>query len=327
MISGDSLSDLSLLFRPLRSRVPGSKGDARLRETGKRPSPDPAGVGGLRPARLRQQISAVWIVNLAILLAFACAALVVLAYSMQTWMVFPTYLAGGASDELPAGAARFPITTPDGERLAAVRLPAADRGGASRPLVLGFGGNAWNAEAMAVLLHTLLPDHDVVVAHYRGYRPSTGRPSATKIMADAVTVHDRVATPPGVIAVGLSIGSGVAAHLAAERPLAGLVLVTPFDSLAALARHHYPWAPVWLLLRHRIETAELLRRVDAPTAVITAERDAIVPTNRSQPAIEAAQHLVYRAVIPGAGHNDLYDIPEFAAAMRQAIDHVEATTS
>jgi pimeloyl-ACP methyl ester carboxylesterase len=210
---------------------------------------------------------------------------------VQTRIVFPAYLVRGASIELPAETKRFVIPTQDGERLAAVRLPAAERGGGSRPLILGFGGNAWNAEAMGLILHELIRDHDVVVAHYRGYRPSSGRPNAAGIMADALTVHDRVAEPSGVIAVGFSIGSGIAAHLAAERSLAGLVLVTPFDSLAALARHHYPWAPV-RLLRHRIETAQLLRRVDAPTAVITAERDTIVPASRSQPVIEAAQHLV-----------------------------------
>ncbi len=60
-------------------------------------------------------------------------------------------------------------------------------------------------------------------------------------MADALTVHDRVARLSGVIAVGFSIGSGIAAHLAAERPLSGLVLVTAFDSLAELAHHHYAW--------------------------------------------------------------------------------------
>jgi pimeloyl-ACP methyl ester carboxylesterase len=237
-----------------------------------------------------------WIAELAVVLAVACAALVVLAYLAQTWMVFPTYLVRGTSGELPAGTSRFTIPTPDGERLAAVRLPAADRKGSSRPLVLGFGGNAWNAEAMAVLLHELIPEHDVVTAHYRGYRPSSGRPSAAAIMVDALTVHDSIAEPLGVIAVGFSIGSGIAAHLAAERSLAGLVLVTPFDSLAMLARQHYPWAPV-RMLRHRIETAELLRRVAAPTAVITAERDTIVPARRSLPVIEAAQHLVYSAVV------------------------------
>ena len=130
---------------------------------------------------------------------------------------------------------------------------------------------------MALLPHGLIPDHDIVVAYYRGYRPSSGRPSAAKIMADALTVHDRLVGPPGVIAVGFSIGSGIAAHLAAQRSLAGLVLVTPFDSLTALARHHYPWVPVRLLLRHRIETAELLRGAAAPTAVITAERTPSFP--------------------------------------------------
>jgi hypothetical protein len=90
-------------------------------------------------------------------------------------MVFPTYLVGGASHALPAGASQFAILMPDGERLAAVRVPATDQGGGSRPLILGFGGNAWNAEAMALLPHGLIPDHNLVVAHYRGYRPSSGR--------------------------------------------------------------------------------------------------------------------------------------------------------
>jgi hypothetical protein len=80
-----------------------------------------------------------WIAKLAIFLAVGCAALLtVLAYLLQTWMVFPTYLVGGASDELPAGASLFAIPTPDGKKLAAVRLPAADRGGGSRPVLLAL---------------------------------------------------------------------------------------------------------------------------------------------------------------------------------------------
>ena len=249
-----------------------------------------------------------WIAELAILLALACAGLIALGYLAQTWMIFPSHLVAEAAVELPTAATRFTIATPDGERLAALRLPSADAAGRARPLILGFGGNGWNAQTMGLLLHRLLPDHDVVVAYYRGYRPSTGRPSAAAIMADALTVHDRVARLSGVIAVGFSIGSAIAAHLAAERPLAGLVLVTAFDSLRKLAHYHYPWAPVRLLLRHRIETAELVRRVKAPTAVITAERDAVVPASRSRPVLEAVQHMVYQHAVAGAGHNDIYDL-------------------
>ena len=123
--------------------------------------------------------------------------------------------------------------------------------------------------------------------------------------------------------MGFSIGAGVAAHLAAERPVAGLVLVTPFDSLTALARHHYPWLPVTGLLRHRIETAEFLRQVQAPTAVIIAEHDSIVPVSRSQPVLDEVAHLVYRATILNAEHNDLYDHREFAEAMTKAIERIE----
>ena len=65
----------------------------------------------------------------------------------------------------------------------------------------------------------------------------------------------------------------------------------PPDSLAALADHHYPWAPVRLLLRHLIETAELLGRVDAATPVITAERDTIVPATRSRPGYRSGPAL------------------------------------
>ena len=98
-----------------------------------------------------------WIEKLAIFLAVGCAALAVLAYLVQTRMVFPTHLVQAASNELPAAAVRFDIPTPDGERLAALRLPSAVQGGGSRTLILGFGGNAWNAEAMALLLHRLKP--------------------------------------------------------------------------------------------------------------------------------------------------------------------------
>jgi len=84
-----------------------------------------------------------------------------------------------------------------------------------------------------------------------------------------------------IVAVGFSIGSGVAAYLAQHRPVVGLILVTPFDSLEALARHLCWWAPVNLLLRHRMPTIEFVRGSLAPTAVIIGKRDAVVPTRRS----------------------------------------------
>src|SRR5205823_3015641 len=111
-------------------------------------------------------------------------------------------------------------------------------------LIVGFGGNAWNGQDVAQYLRELFPDDDVVAYHYRGYAPSTGAPSAEALIADAPLVYDAAVArvkPRRVIAVGFSIGSGVAAQLAAKRKLDGLILVTPFDSLKAAAQSIYPW--------------------------------------------------------------------------------------
>ena len=101
--------------------------------------------------------------------------------------------------------------------------------------------------------------------------------------------------------------------------------VTPFDSLEALARDLYWWAPVNLLLRHRMPTIEFVRGSLAPTAVIIGKRDAVVPTRRSAPLRQAIRNLVFEGAID-AGHNDLYDHPAFAAAVREALARIEAVS-
>jgi hypothetical protein len=162
--------------------------------------------------------------------------------------------------------------------------------------------------------------------HYRGYAPSTGRPSAQALLSDSALVFDSLqqAHPRGrVVALGFSIGSAVAAHLARHRTVAGLILVTPFDSLEELARDFYWWAPVGLLLRHRMPTADFVRGSRVPTALIVAERDTIVPARRSMALRAAIANLVFESAVD-AGHNDLYGQPAFAAAMREALARIEA---
>jgi hypothetical protein len=280
-------------------------------------------------AALRQ--TAVWLSQLALVLAALYAAAVAAMYLAQTWLLFPTALAGAAHVQLPASARRLEARTPDGEVLVGVRIPAAmeERADGRAPTLLGFGGNAWNAEAVALYLHGLFPGREVAAFHYRGYAPSTGRPSAEALLSDSVLVFDRLqqehAGERGVVAVGFSIGSGVAAHLARHRPVAGLVLVTPFDSLEALARDLYWWAPVGLLLRHRMPTIDFVRGSPVPTALVVAERDTIVPARRSMARRQAVRSLVFEAAID-AGHNDLYGRPAFAEAMREALARIEAAS-
>ena len=114
-------------------------------------------------------------------------------------------------------------------------------------LLLGFGGNVWNVENMALSLHRHFPSMHVAGFHYRGYRPSGGQPSANGVLTDALDIFDALQEQlpaKRIIAIGFSIGSPVAAYLARHRPVSGVILVTPFDSLVELARDHFPWLPV-----------------------------------------------------------------------------------
>jgi pimeloyl-ACP methyl ester carboxylesterase len=251
-------------------------------------------------------------------------------YLAQTRLLFPTQLAEGSRTQLPASAQRLEIGTPDGERLVGVRVPAAIGSAEPSQLLLGFGGNAWNADDAALYLHQLFPGAEVVAFHYRGYRPSGGHPSAKALLADALVIFDhlqQVSTPGRRVAVGFSIGAGVAAYLARHRPLAGTILVTPFDSLEWLARDHYPWAPVSLLLRHRMPTIDFVRGTTTPTALITGGRDSIVPARRTEPLRRAVPRLVFDRTIEDAGHNDLYDHSAFVEAMHEALARIEAAAA
>lgn len=225
---------------------------------------------------------------------------------------------------MPDGAERLTATAASGERLRGIHIPPAGPG-RERRLIIGFGGNAWNAEAMAAYLHDLYPQADIVTFHYRGYRPSEGRPGAAALLADAPRILDLArerVRPARTVAVGFSVGSGVAAGLAAERPLDGLILVTPFDSLGSVAAGHYPWLPVRALFRHRLEPAADLTGLNVPTAILAGGRDTLIPAARTDALRRAVPNLVFDRTLAGAGHNDIYQRADFHAAMREALDRI-----
>jgi hypothetical protein len=97
----------------------------------------------------------------------------------QTTLIFPAGPVAPAGP-LPASGERLEVVAASGERLRGVHIPPA-RSGAARTLVLGFGGNATDADTTAAMLHDLFPEADVAAFHYRGYPPSEGKPSAAAL--------------------------------------------------------------------------------------------------------------------------------------------------
>lgn len=183
--------------------------------------------------------------------------------------------------------------------------------------IVYFGGNGEDISANRALFARALPGHAVYLVAYRGYGASDGEPSQRALLTDAIAVFDKVqqrhASAP-VAVIGRSLGSGVASYMAANRNIDRLALVTPFDSLAAVAQTHYPWLPVRWLLRERYPSIEWLRGYRGPALIVRAGRDTVVPpasTDRLVAALTPAQEVVS---LPNDGHNDL-DEDTYARAL------------
>lgn len=250
----------------------------------------------------------------------AYVAAVTALFLFQDSLIFPRQAVRPALEPLPGAAQRLELRSAEGDRLVGNLVRA--RSG-SRGLLIGFGGNAWNADSFTTFLARRLPDLDIAVFHYRGYPPSEGRPSEQALRADAALIRDhlvRLLQPSRVILAGFSLGSGVAAALARDRGADGLLLVTPFDSVEAVAMAQYPWVPVRLLIRHPFRSTEHLAGLDIPAAVIIAENDSVVPERHSRALLAALRRTVLTTTVPGSTHNGIYDLPAIDTALRDAVE-------
>ena len=259
--------------------------------------------------------------------ACAWAAAVGLLWWQQDRMIFPGWgYAMVQASGVEAPDERLSVAAADGVRLAGALHRAAPP---SRGLLLVFGGNAEDADWRLRHFRGWVQNVDIATFFYRGYGPSGGVPSEAALVTDAMAVHDAMSArlrPAGVIAAGFSLGSGVAAQLARQRPLAGLILVTAFDSIAALAAARYPYVPVASLLRHPFRSDEALAGTRIPVAVIGAEADRVVPPSSTRRLVDALADPVLVAWVPQADHVSIYDHAEYRAAFREALDRLLART-
>jgi len=193
--------------------------------------------------------------------------------------------------------------------------------------VLYFGGNGEDVSGSVDPLLAAFPEREIVMLHYRGYGGSAGKPTEAALTADAAALFDKVhAQHPDVIVVGRSLGTGVAVRLASTRPVSRLVLVTPYDSLLGIAQRQFPAFPVSWLLADKYESWRYVPRVTAPTLILAAELDEIIPTASSERLRSRfAAGQVTWVLVPGASHNTIQDHPSYVHALA-AFDSAPAAT-
>lgn len=189
--------------------------------------------------------------------------------------------------------------------------------GQARALVY-FGGNGEGLGWLRPELARRFPDHTSYLVAYRGYGASSGRPTQRSLSADALALVDHAAQRhPGapVDVLGRSLGSGVAMQVAARRPIERLVLVTPFDSLAATAGDLFPRLPVRHLVKDRWDSARVAPDVTADVLVLRAGRDQVVRPARTDALLRALRPDTHVVGFPDADHSNLSEDPAYWRAI------------
>lgn len=226
----------------------------------------------------------------------------------------------------------FPVATRDAAvpamalRRDGVTLQVSVREARGPRAVVYFGGNAEDVSRSVDALHAQFDGAAVYALHYRGYGGSEGTPSEAAMVGDGRALAAWVAARHrDVVIVGRSLGSGVAVQVARTHPPRALVLVTPFDSLARLARRHFRWLPTGSILRDRYESVAHAPAIAAPTTLVIAGRDEIIPPVHARTLLDAfAPGVATAVVLDGAGHNDIDLHPAYAAALRQVAAGLDA---
>ena len=204
------------------------------------------------------------------------------------------------------GYSEFFLTTPDHENIQFWYHPAA----AGFPTIVYYHGNAYTLGDRADIYSSLTDKgFGLLAVSYRGYGKSTGEPSEQGIYTDARTaIHyatDSLHIPATqLILYGESLGTGVAVQMATEYDVAGLVLQSPYTSVAARAAEIYFYVPVNYLIKDKYFTIDKIASVKAPLLLFHGELDNVIPIAHGKAVLAAATSSKEGIFFPKTGHND-----------------------
>ena len=210
-----------------------------------------------------------------------------------------------------------------------VRAPPRD----DAPWILFFGGNASNIDgnraALELVAESSTSAVGLAVFAYRGYDGSGGSPSQKMLTEDARAVAQHLLVRHGVkparlVLLGQSLGSGVAANLAARlsregTPPRALVLMSPYQSMARVFDDHVPILPIGWAVRDRYDTEAILATIQSPISIVHGSSDRLIAISHSHTLAKTGGTNVRLTELEGVGHNELWSDTRTIDVIRAAL--------
>ncbi len=194
----------------------------------------------------------------------------------------------------------------DGLGLRWYQIPAA---GSAVGWIIVYHGNRDGAyERIEYAEHLAAGGMNVVLAEYPGYAGDSTKVGEWPILRHALAIYDAIAPQCQglpLFLLGESLGTAPATFVASRRPCKGLVLSTPYTSMAAVAAHRYPLLPVGPLTRHRLQAELWAPHVSAPVLVLQGTKDRTIPFAMARTQAGHFSRLRNFVSIPGAGHGNI----------------------
>ena len=217
--------------------------------------------------------------------------------------------------EMLEGVEEISLRTADGVELTAWYAPAP----AGRPTVVMFPGKSGSLRSQRYRVKLFKDARmGVFLLAYRGFSGNEGEPSEEGFYADARAALDWLETggvPERSIAIyGVSLGTGVATEMAAEREIGALVLEAPYTSVVDVADARFPFVPVDLLMADRFDSLSRIDEIDEPLLVMHGDADRVIAQRFGRELFEAADGPKTGFWPEGVGHKDLFDRGGFEAA-------------
>jgi fermentation-respiration switch protein FrsA (DUF1100 family) len=222
------------------------------------------------------------------------------------------------------------LTTSDGIRLHTWWIPNPK----SKFTFLAFHGNAGNIANRAVIYQFLAETPaNVLAVEYRGYGKSEGKPSEAGLYKDADAAYQHLVTTKGIdpktiLSFGQSLGTSVAAHLAAQHEVGGLILEAPFPSAAQVTRNLYWFLPGlnWLMYS-QFETGARVKELHAPVLIVHCDKDPVIPFIMGQRVYALAHQPKYFLEIKATCHEEasLYAPTRYRTGLQEFLTAIESS--